>query len=144
FGAGLAHTIVNYTMFAAGLWFATARRPFSKYHVLGRLWRIDWAMMGQLLAIGAPISIAFMMEYGLFSAAALLAGLIGVTALAAHQIALQVVAVLFMVPFGISMAATIRVGHAAGRNDIDGVRRAGFAAAVLGLMLGAVITAAVV
>jgi len=144
FGAGLAHTIVNYTMFAAGLWFATSRRPFSKYRVLGRLWRIDWAMMGQLIAIGAPISIAFMMEYGLFAAAALLAGLIGVTALAAHQIALQVVAVLFMVPFGISMAATIRVGHAAGRNDIDGVRRAGFAAAVLGLMLGAVITAAVV
>jgi MATE family multidrug resistance protein len=144
FGAGLGHTIVNCMMFAAGLWFATSRRPFSKYHVLGRLWRIDWAMMGQLLAIGAPISIAFLMEYGLFSAASLLAGLISTTALAAHQIALQVAAILFMGPFGIGMAATIRVGHAAGRNDADGVRRAGFAAALLGLMLGIVVTAAVV
>jgi MATE family multidrug resistance protein len=144
FGAGLAHTIVNCTMFAAGLWFATSRQPFSQYHVLGRFWRIDWAMMGQLLAIGAPISIALLMEYGLFSAASLLAGLISTTALAAHQIALQVAAILFMVPFGIGMAATIRVGHAVGRNDADGVRRAGFAAALLGLVLGIAVTAAVV
>jgi MATE family multidrug resistance protein len=131
-------------MFLAGLWFATSRRPFSKYHVLGHLWRIDWAMMGQLLAIGAPISVAFLMEYGLFSAASLLAGLISTTALAAHQIALQVAAILFMGPFGIGMAATIRVGHAAGRNDANGVRRAGLAAALLGLMLGIAVTAAVI
>ena len=44
-------------------------------------------------------------------------GLICTTALAAHQIALQVTAVLFMVPLGIGMAATVRVGHAVGRND---------------------------
>ena len=144
FGAGLAHTIVNCTMFLAALWFATSRRPFAKYHVLAHLWRIDWAMMGQLLAIGAPISIAFLMEYGLFSAASLMTGLIGTTALAAHQIALQVAAILFMMPFGIGMAATIRVGHAAGRNDADGVSRAGFAAALLGLMLGIAVTAAVI
>jgi MATE family multidrug resistance protein len=144
FGAGLATSIVNSAMFLAGLWFVTSRRPFSKYHVLGHLWRIDWAMMGQLLAIGAPISIALLMEYGLFSAASLLAGLIGTTALAAHQIALQVAVILFMGPFGIGMAATIRVGHAAGRNDADGVRRAGLAAALLGLMLGIAVTAAVV
>src|SRR5664279_1341350 len=98
FGAGLATTIVNFAMFLAGLWFATASRPFAKYHVLGHLWRIDWAMMRQLVAIGAPISIAFMLEYGMFSSASLLAGLIGTTALAAHQIALQVTSILFMVP----------------------------------------------
>ena len=47
-------------------------------------------------------------------------GLISTTALAAHQIALQVTAILFMVPFGIGMAATVRVGHAVGRNDARG------------------------
>jgi multidrug resistance protein, MATE family len=144
FGAGLATTIVNFGMFLAGLWFATASRPFAKYHVLGHLWRFDWAMMRQLIAIGAPISIAFMLEYGLFSAAALLTGLIGTTALAAHQIALQVTAILFMVPLGISMAATVRVGHAAGRNDADGVKRAGLAAVSLGILLGAGLTALVI
>ena len=144
FGAGIATTIVNFVMFLAGLWFATARRPFSKYHVLGHVWRIDWAMMRQLIAIGAPISIAFLMEYGLFSAAALLTGLIGTTALAAHQIALQVTAVLFMVPLGIGMAATVRVGHAVGRNDAAGVKRAGLVAVSLGIMLGAGLTLMVI
>ena len=85
--------------------------------MLGRIWRIDWMLMRQLIVIGAPISISFLLEYGLFAAAALLMGLISTTALAAHQIALQVTAILFMVPFGISIAATVRVGHAVGRND---------------------------
>ncbi len=144
FGAGIATTIVSFAMFLAGLWFAIARRPFSKYHVLGKIWRIDWAMMGQLIAIGAPISLAFMMEYGLFSSAALLTGLISTAALAAHQIVLQVTAVLFMVPLGIGMAATVRVGHAVGRNDAAGVRRAGLAALLLGLLLGVGLTLLVI
>jgi MATE family multidrug resistance protein len=101
-------------------------------------------MMRQLIAIGAPISMAFLMEYGLFSSAALLTGLIGTTALAAHQIALQVTAVLYMVPLGIGMAATVRVGHAVGRNDPAGVKRAGLAALLLGLMLGAGLTLMVI
>ena len=61
-----------------------------------------------------------MLEWGLFSSAALLVGWIGTTALAAHQIALQVASVLFMVPFGISLAATVRVGHAVGRRRPGG------------------------
>lgn len=144
FGAGIATTIVNFAMFLAGLWFATSRRPFSKYRVLGHIWRVDWAMMRQLIAIGAPISIAFLMEYGLFSSAALLTGLIGTAALAAHQIALQVTAILFMVPFGIGMAATVRVGHAVGRNDAAGVKRAGLVAFLLGIILGAGLTLMVI
>ena len=73
--------------------------------------------MRQLIVIGVPISGTLLLEWGLFSSAALLVGWIGTTALAAHQIALQIAAILFMVPFGISMAATVRVGHAVGRGD---------------------------
>lgn len=144
FGAGLATTLVNCATFLAALWFATRRRPFSDYHVLAHLWRLDWPLMRQLIAIGAPISIAFLLEYGLFSAAALLMGLISTTALAAHQIALQVTAILFMIPFGISMAATVRVGHAVGRNDGPGVRRAGVIAMLLGIAIAAMLTLAVI
>src|SRR6266436_7409544 len=114
FGAGLATTIINFGMFLASLWFAYRRPPFRKYQVLGRIWRVDWMLMRQLIVIGAPISISFLLEYGLFAAAALLMGLISTTALAAHQIALQVTAILFMVPLGIGIAATVRVGHAVG------------------------------
>jgi multidrug resistance protein, MATE family len=143
FGAGLATTIINFAMFLAGLWFAHGRRPFRKYHVLGRIWRIDWTLMRQLI-VSAPISMSFLMEYGLFAAAALLMGLISTTALAAHQIALQVTAILFMVPFGIGMAATVRVGHAVGRNDAAAVKRAGLVATLLGIGCVAALTLGVI
>lgn len=144
FGAGLGTTIVNFGMFLAGLWFAWRRPPFKKYHVLGRIWRIDWTLMRQLIVIGAPISMSFLMEYGLFAAAALLMGLISTTALAAHQIALQVTAILFMVPFGIGMAATVRVGHAVGRNDVAAVKRAGLVATLLGIACVSALTLGVI
>jgi len=144
FGAGLATALVNFGTFLAGLWIATQRKPFGDYRVLTRLWRIDWSLMRQLMVIGAPISVAFLLEYGLFSAAALLMGRISTTALAAHQIALQVTAILFMIPYGIGMAATVRVGHAVGRHDPAGVRRAGLVAMLVGIVLASVLTLAVV
>jgi MATE family multidrug resistance protein len=144
FGAGLATTIISFGMFLAALWFAVSRRPFRKYRVLGRIWRVDWTLMRRLIAIGAPISVAFLLEYGLFGAAGLLMGLIGTTALAAHQIALQIAAILFMVPLGIGIAATVRVGHAVGRNDASAVRRAGFVATLIGIVFMSVMTLAVI
>jgi MATE family, multidrug efflux pump len=143
-GAGIATTIVTIGMCVAAIWVCYACRPFKKYRVLGRLWRADWTLMRRLLVIGLPISGAFLLEYGLFAAAALLMGWIGTTALAAHQIALQVAALLFMVPFGISLAATVRVGHAVGRGDPPATRRAGFTAIALGVAFMAAMTVLVV
>ena len=143
-GAGLATTLVNICMCAAAVFVCYTRRPFKKYRVLGRFWRADWRMLGQLFVIGFPISIGFMLEWGLFSSAAILVGWIGTAALAAHQIALQVASILFMVPFGISLAATVRVGHAVGRRDPVASRRAGFTAILLGGACMVVITLATV
>jgi MATE family multidrug resistance protein len=127
----VATTLVNVVMCAAAVWFAYARHPFRKYQVLGRFWRPDWPLFRQLLTVGIPISGSFLLEFGLFAAASLLMGRIGTTALAAHQIALQTSAIMFMVPFGISMAATVRVGQAVGRRDAAATRRAGFVALAL-------------
>lgn len=143
-GAGIATTTVNFGMCAAALWFTYSQRPFRKFHVLGKFWRIDWPLMRQLVVIGAPIAVSFLLEYGLFSAAGLLMGLISTTALAAHQIALQIAAILFMVPFGIGMAATVRVGHAFGRGDTAAIRRAGVVAVVLGMIFMTVMTLTVI
>ncbi len=133
-GAGLATTAVNVAMCVAAVWVCYARRPFRKYRVLGRFWRPDGRLMAKIFVIGLPISGGFMLEWGLFSSAALLVGWIGTAALAAHQIALQVASLLFMVPFGISLAATVRVGHAVGRRDPAAIRRAGFGAMALGVV----------
>jgi MATE family, multidrug efflux pump len=143
-GAGLATTLVNFGTFFAALAIAAFRKPFSDYHPLVRLWRVDWPLMRELLMIGAPISFALLMEYGMFSSAALLMGLISTTALAAHQVALQVTAVLFMIPLGIGMAATVRVGHAFGRNEPAAVKRAGLVATLLGIALVTALTLAIV
>lgn len=139
-GAGIATTFVNTGMCGAAIWIAYAQRPFKKYQPLGRFWRMDWPLMGKLLVIGAPISGTFLLEYGVFAAAALLMGSIGTTELAAHQIALQTASIMFMVPFGISLAATVRVGQAAGRRDAVATRRAGFVALALGASFMATMT----
>jgi MATE family multidrug resistance protein len=127
-GAGLATALIDPGMCAAAITIACTRPPFRKYRVLGRLWRPDWRLLVKLVAVGLPISGALLLEYGLFAAAALLMGRISTSAVAAHQIALQVAALLYMVPFGIALAATVRVGQAAGRRDAIGTRRAGFVA----------------
>jgi MATE family, multidrug efflux pump len=139
-GAGVATTIINVAMCGVAIWVCVARPPFRKYHVLGNWWRADWELMKQLLAVGAPMSGSFLLEYGLFAAAAQMMGWLGTQALSAHQIALQVAAVMFMVPLGIGMAATVRVGHAAGRHDAAATRRAGFSAIVLGIVFMAAMT----
>jgi MATE family multidrug resistance protein len=143
-GAGLATTSVNIGMCAAAVWVCYALRPFKKYRVLGRFWHMDWELMRRLIAIGVPISGTMLLEWGLFSIAAILIGWIGTTALASHQIALQIAAILYMVPFGISIAATVRVGHAVGRGDPIGTRRAGFAALALGAAVMVVLTVMIV
>jgi MATE family multidrug resistance protein len=130
-GAGLATAVVDAGMCAAAVWVAYTRRPFKKYRVLGRFWRPDWRLFVKLVVIGLPISGALLLEYGLFAAAALLMGRISTSAVAAHQIALQTAALLYMVPFGIALAATVRVGQAVGRRDAIATRRAGFVAIAL-------------
>jgi len=124
-GAGLASTAVEYAMLAALVTIVLADRQFRRYAIFGRFWRADWPMFGQLLRIGVPIGITLLLEVGIFSAGAFLMGFFGVTALAAHQIAVQCAAVTFMIPYGLSQATTVRVGLFAGRRDAAGALRAG-------------------
>lgn len=144
FGAGLATALVNYGTCLAGLCVLTMSRPFREYGVLAHLWQFDWRFMRQLIVIGMPISITTSISYGVFTAAAFLAGLIGTSALAAYQVALQVAVILFMVSFGIGMAAAVRIGRALGRNDGPGVLRAGLAGMLLGIVIAAILTLSVI
>lgn len=102
----------------------------------------DIARLGRLLRVGGPAAIQLLLEVGVFAAATALAGRLAPIALAAHQIALNVAAFTFMVPLGIGMAGSVRVGHAVGRRDPVGVSRAGWTALALGgsFMSGAALT----
>jgi MATE family multidrug resistance protein len=90
-----------------------------------------WPVLRNLLATGLPIGVTVMMEGSLFIVTALLIGRIGGLEAAAHQIAINVASLCFMIPFGLAEATTVRVGHALGRGDRDGLRRAAFAGFVL-------------
>lgn len=88
----------------------------------------DWKMMRRLVKIGGPVGLQYSAEVLTFSGAALLMGVLGEVPLAAHQVALNVIATLFMLPLGLGAAASVRAGQALGAGNIDGVRRAGWTA----------------
>jgi multidrug resistance protein, MATE family len=94
---------------------------------------LDRERLRRLLTLGWPAGGQAILEVGVFAAATALAGRVSAAALAAHQIALNMAAFTFMVPFGVSSAAAVRVGHAIGRRDPEGARSAGWAAVTIGV-----------
>lgn len=94
--------------------------------------RIEMARIRRLCALGFPAAMQITLEVGVFAAATVLAGRLLPSALAAHQIAINIIALTFMVPYGISSAGAVRVGHAIGRRDPHEATRAGWTALLLG------------
>jgi MATE family multidrug resistance protein len=132
-GSGIASTI-TYTLMAMVLAGVILRhRSFRRTHVFGRLFRPDWQRLGDIVRIGTPIAFTLAFEVTVFSAAVYLMGLIDQTSVAAHAIALQIAAITFMVPLGISQATTIRVGMAYGARDAAWVGRAGSVSLLMAL-----------
>ncbi len=130
-GAGAASALANLAM-AVGLGLVVVLdRRFRRYRIFGRFWRADGPRYRRLLALGLPIGATLAFETTIFNAAALLMGLIGRDALAAHAVAIQIAALCFMVPLGLSQAVTVRVGRAYGADDPGGVARAGWSALAL-------------
>ncbi len=128
-------TLVARLCLAGMFWWVVVQRERtapSGLHDVPFRWAIE--PIWRLLRLGAPAALQIALEVGVFAAAAALAGRISASALAANQIVLNIAGFFFMVPFGLSSAAAVRVGQAVGRGDPAGVRRAGWSA--LGLALG--------
>lgn len=132
-GAAIGVSASNIAMFAGLLAYARFARPVRRFRITHGL-KLDWVKLREFVHLGVPIGTTVVLEIGLFSAAVLLMGLISPTHIAAHQIAVQCAAVVFMIPLGFAQASTIRIGYAAGRGDRDGVRRSGWAALGLATM----------
>jgi multidrug resistance protein, MATE family len=86
----------------------------------------------RMVLLGAPVGIQQQLEFGAFAVIALLMGWMGTTAMASHQVAINLAAFTFMVPLGISAAAAVLVGHAVGRGDAGGAQRSAVAALASG------------
>ncbi len=86
------------------------------------LGRPEIANIRSLLSLGAPASVQMLVEVAAFSAIGLLMGGFGPDALAAHQIAITLAGTLFMIPLGLSMALSVRIGTACGAGEMARVR----------------------
>lgn len=132
-GAGIASSITSVLMAAVLVAIIIWHPLFRRTYVFGRLLRPDWARLAAIFRIGTPIAFTLAFEVTVFSAAVYLMGLIDRVSVAAHAIALQIAAISFMVPLGISQATTIRVGLGYGAGDRDWIAKAGSASLVLAL-----------
>ena len=98
-------------------------------------WRPDLSRVRRLIGLGSAVAGQIAFEGAIFSIVTVMAAKLDVVSLAAHGIAVQVIATTFMVPLGISSAAAVRVGQAVGRNDARGVAASGWAALSISALL---------
>ncbi len=131
-GTGWA-TLLSRIYLVAVLWLAIRMRERRQDTGLARTpRRIDWPGIRRMLELGVPASFQLSFEVGVFAVATALVSRLAPAALAAHQIALNLWSVAFMIPLGLNSAGAVRVGQAVGRVDPDGARRAGWTALALG------------
>jgi len=132
-GSAIASVATTLAMMIAYGVILTFDPKLRRYRLFGRWWRPEWSRLGEIVKLGVPIAFTFVLEGALFGGAALLMGRIGVAAIAAHAVALNIAALTFQIPLGVAQAATIRVGMAFGARDRDAVGRAGRVALGVGI-----------
>ena len=117
FGSGLATTLSQTLMFGLLVFYSWIDPKLRPHRLILSRWRFDAGEFAKLWRLGAPIGGLIAVEVGVFAFSALAMGLLGAAQIEAHAIALNIAATAFMVPLGLGMAATVRVGHAYGARD---------------------------
>jgi len=112
--------------------FVVARKELGP--LLNRLDRkaFRWGPLWNLVRLGTPIGFQVQLEIIAFAVIALLMGGFGIVQMAAHQVAINLASLTFMVPLGVGSAAAVRVGQAIGAGDSDGARRAAASSLLIG------------
>jgi len=132
-GSGLATALSGVFSFLAMVAVIETDQNLKAYRLFRRFARPAMDKLGEVFRLGVPMGLALIFEAMLFNVMTLVMGSFGVVSLAAHQIALNVASITFMVPLGLGMAATVRVGLAAGAGDLHRARRSGFTGMVMGV-----------
>ena len=132
-GSGIATSISNLFSFCAMVAVIHLTPDLRAYRMFRRFWRPVGMKLAEVFRLGLPIGMTMIFEAMLFNSMTLVMGSFGANALAAHQIALNVASITFMVPLGFGMACTVRVGLATGGGDRHAARRAGLTAMALGM-----------
>jgi len=136
-GAGLGTLITRIFIFVVLALIILYHRIFKRYiAVRSKVWKLKRQTIKELLHIGIPSSFQITMEAGAFAISGILIGTIGAVEQAAHQIALSLASLTFMVSMGLSQAGSIRVSNAFGRNDKVAIRQIGTSTIFMALIYG--------
>jgi MATE family multidrug resistance protein len=111
------------------LWSYIKACNFKKY---------EFPIFKKLFDLGIPTSLQMFFEISAFSGAALIMGMVSKNAQAAHQIAINIASITFMICTGLAMAATIRVGNQLGKRNYKKMRDAGISAIIQVILIMAV------
>jgi MATE family multidrug resistance protein len=141
-GSGCATAIIQWLMFAGLLLYVELMPSLTEYRM--RPFSRHWDEIGRILHLGLPIGGILGLEIGVFATTGILMGLLGADALAAHQLVMNCISVVFMVPLGIAQAATVRVAVALGSRAPEAARRAGIVAITLGVVYMAIMAVVLV
>ncbi|MFH1194148.1 MAG: MATE family efflux transporter [bacterium] len=130
-GAGIATTISRTVMALTLMIYVLRSKDFMEYEPLFKLKPIRLDIIKKIINIGLPSGMQYFFEVGAFAFAAVMMGWLGRVSLAAHQIAINLASVTYMIILGLSAAGTIQVGNALGKKSQREIRRAGFSALLL-------------
>jgi MATE family multidrug resistance protein len=138
-GAGWGTFVTRSLIFIVLVLIILYHGTFRKYiAVREKEWRLRGRTIKELLSIGIPSSFQITMEAGAFAISGILIGTIDAVAQAAHQIALSIASLTFMVSMGLSQAGSIRASNAFGRNDRGAIWRIGKSTIYMALCYGSV------
>ncbi len=125
-GAGWATLIARIVMALSMMLYVYFGRKFQPYQAGFSFGNYSRSLIKKMLHIGIPSGSQFIFEAGAFGFSALMMGWIGTTALAAHQIAINLATISYMTTSGLGAAATIRVGNFWGQRDTKNLRASAF------------------
>lgn len=131
-GAAWATFFTRVAMLIALVMYVIRSPKFEEYLPLKWTAKFSANWFREMFRLGVPSALQTFFEVGAFAGAAVMMGWISTTALAAHQVAISVASMTFMVTLGLSFATSIRVSNAVGRSDLEGARRVGFVGIGLG------------
>lgn len=137
-GGAVASAIVVWMQFLTGV--AYMRRS-AFYHRFRIHWTGPrWPMLREILTLGVPMSLSYMLEATSFTAITLLAARLGMTVMGGHQVVSNLAAVCFMLPLSLSVATATLTAQAIGAGDPRRARTT----ALIGLRIGGLVAAATV
>jgi multidrug resistance protein, MATE family len=116
-GAGYATFLSRLFMMLCIVFYIFFAKDFKKFRPIFSFRNYTRKLFNKMLHIGLPAGLQFIFEVAAFDFSAVMMGWLGTYTLAAHQIAINLATISYMITSGLAAAATIRVGYFLGKKD---------------------------